>query len=186
MKLIISMFFISLMSINASALDVEGVNLPEKLDAQEQALTLNGAGVRSKFFMEIYVAGLYLKQTSMDANAIINDDQSMALRLHVTSELLSPKRMEDATREGFERSMAGNTQAMQGNIDLLVETFKDGIKEGDAFDFIYTEKSGVNVYKNGVEKASIPGLLFKQALWGIWLSDDPVQSDLKNGLLGQL
>ncbi len=186
MKFVLSLFFMSFLSISVSAVDIAGVTIPDKLSAQSQALSLNGVGVRSKFFMEIYVAGLYLTEASKEANAIIERDQSMALRLHVTSDLLSPKRMEDATREGFEKSTSGHSAPIQANIDLLVSTFKDGIKEGDVFDFVYTPESGVKVYKNNDLKSTIEGLQFKQALWGIWLSSDPVQDDLKTGLLGQL
>jgi len=33
-------------------------------------------------------------------------------------------------------------------------------------------------------KVQVPGLAFKQALFGIWLSDDPVQDSLKEAMLG--
>jgi hypothetical protein len=40
------------------------------------------------------------------------------------------------------------------------------------------------VIKNDVVKGKIPGFDFKQALFGIWLSDKPVDETLKKHLLG--
>jgi hypothetical protein len=42
----------------------------------------------------------------------------------------------------------------------------------------------VKAYKNSKLQVTIEGLEFKKALIGIWLSADPVDADLKTGLLG--
>ena len=186
MKRILSILCLSLLSISTWAVEVAGVQLPEKLTAQEQTLSLNGTGVRSKFFMDIYAAGLYLTQASKEAKVIIAQDKAMALRLHITSGLLSGEKMENATREGFEKSTNGNTAPIQGTIDEFIANFKDGIQENDVFDFVYSPAAGVSVFKNGQLKSTVKGLPFKQALFGIWLSEDSVQEDLKSGLLGSL
>ena len=186
MKRIFSILCASLISISSYAVEVAGVQLPEKLTAQSESLALNGAGVRSKFFMDIYAAGLYLTQTSDKPQQIIADDKSMALRLHITSGLLSGEKMESATREGFEKSTGGNTAPIQSVIDNFIDTFKSGIEVNDVFDFVYSPEVGVDVYKNGELKTNIKGLEFKQALFGIWLSEDAVQDDLKSDLLGSL
>ena len=38
---------------------------------------------------------------------------------------------------------------------------------------------------NGNKAGVIPGIDFKKGLFGIWLGEDPADSDLKKGLLGQ-
>jgi hypothetical protein len=186
MKRIFSILCASLISMGAYAVEIAGVQLPEKLTAQSESLALNGAGVRSKFFMDIYAAGLYLAEASNEPTKIISADKSMALRLHITSGLLSGEKMETATREGFEKSTGGDTASIKPVIDNFIETFKSGIQENDVFDFVYSPEVGVNVFKNGELKTNIKGLEFKQALFGIWLSEDSVQDDLKSDLLGSL
>ena len=44
------------------AAEVGGVNMPNTLKADGTDLVLNGAGTRTKFFIKVYVAGLYLNQ----------------------------------------------------------------------------------------------------------------------------
>lgn len=50
---------------------------------------------------------------------------------------------------------------------------------------MYVPGKGVNVLKNGKYQDTIGDLVFKQALFGIWLADTPVDDDLKAELLGQ-
>ncbi|EAT13630.1 chalcone isomerase [Bermanella marisrubri] len=176
----------ALLSLNLSAATISGVELPDNLSVTKQPLALNGAGVRSKFFMDIYVAGLYLPEKEQAAQNIIEQDQPMGLRLHVTSGLLSAEKMQNATLEGFEKSTNGNLAPIQKNVDVFIDSLKDEIAENDVFEFIYVPDQGVSVYKNGELKTQVPSLEFKQALFGIWLSDEPVQDDLKAGLLGSL
>jgi len=186
MKTFLVSILLAALSLSTQAKQVAGIDLPDQMNAKEQSLLLNGAGVRTKFFMDIYAAGLYLPQASKEANTIIEQDAPMALRLHVTSGLLSSEKMESATREGFEKSTGGNTAPIQETIDAFINNFKDAIAENDVFDFVYVPAEGVNVYKNGELKSTIQGAEFKKALFGIWLSEDAVQEDLKEGLLGSL
>lgn len=184
MKKLIGLALATCVSFAVQAKEVGSVTLPDTMKAGDQELTLNGAGVRSKFFMDIYSAGLYLPQQQKDAKAIVSADKPMALRLHITSGLLSGEKMVAATNEGFEKSTHGNTKPIQASIDKLINAFKADINPNDVFDLVYKPGVGVEVYKNGQLKTAAEGLEFKKALFGIWLSDEPVQSDLKSGLLG--
>lgn len=186
MKTILTLISAALMSLSVHAVEVGGIQMPESLSAESQSLALNGTGVRSKFFMDIYAAGLYLSQSSKEAQAIIAADEAMALRLHITSGLLTAEKMENATREGFEKSTGGNIAPIKATIEEFIAAFSEEIKENDVFDFVYAPATGVNVFKNGELKKNVKGLEFKQALFGIWLSEDAVQDDLKSGLLGSL
>jgi hypothetical protein len=186
MKSIFTLVAAALLSANVFSVEVGGIELPESMTTETQSLSLNGTGVRSKFFMDIYAAGLYLPEVSNEAASIIDQNKPMALRLHITSGLLSSEKMESATREGFDKATGGNTASIQPTIESFIETFKEDIVENDVFDFVYSPATGVSVIKNGQLKKTIEGLEFKQALFGIWLSEDAVSDDLKEGLLGSI
>jgi len=63
--------------------------------------------------------------------------------------------------------------------------FKDEIHLNDVYDLVYIPKEGVKVYKNNRFILLARGLSFKQALFGIWLCDKPVQENLKLEMLGK-
>jgi len=149
-----------------------------------QELKLNGAGVREKWLMDLYVGALYLKQHENDAIKIISDENETAIRLEMVSSMVTSERMTKATLEGFENSTHGNTAAIQPQIDTFLATFKEPIKKGDVFEMVYVPGAGVKIYKNSALKNTVEGETFKQALFGIWLSDQPAQKSLKEEMLG--
>ena len=93
--------------------------------------------------------------------------------------------MEKATREGFVKATGGNTAPIEAQIEKFISVFKEKINENDIYDLIYVPGKGVEVYKNDEYKSLTEGLAFKQALFGIWLSDKPVQKRLKEEMLGK-
>ena len=169
------------------ALDIGGIQIPGSFDTQAQpALALNGAGIREKWFMDLYVGALYLKSNNADAEAILSSQDAMAIRLHIISGMITSEKMTKATVEGFENATQGNTQPLEKEITLFLDTFKQPIKEGDVFDFVFEPNSGIKIYKNQTLAQTInSGIEFKKALFGIWLSKKPAQKSLKNDMLGK-
>lgn len=172
-------------SSSQAQLTLNDVTLPAKLSFNSQNLVLNGGGIRSKFMFKLYTAGLYLTEKSSDAVSIMKANKIMAVHFEVTSSMIDSENMSEAINEGFDKSTDGNTAKIRARIDELLEAFSsEEITPGDVFDIVYVPNTGVRTYKNGTLKSTITGLDFKQALFGIWLSADPVSSKLKEGMLG--
>jgi len=185
-KIFFLVFVLILISTNVFGIKIGDVLLPDSIPIGKEVLVLNGAGIRKKFFIKLYVAGLYVKQKTSSADKILNSDMPIAIRLHIISKLISSKNMEKATREGFEKATGGNLAGLEEKINEFIFLFKsEPIKKHDVFDFIYIPTEGVHAIKNGKELKLIKGEDFKKALFGIWLSDNCVQEDLKEALLGK-
>lgn len=150
-----------------------------------QTVSLNGAGIREKLWIDLYAAGLYLNEKSSDAGEILNAEKPMSIKLHIVSKLISSEKMVEAVTEGFEKSTNGNTAPIQKEIDTMLGFFKEDIKKNDVFDLVYLPTKGVVAYKNGEEKGTVKGMEFKKALFGIWLSNRPADDDLKESLLAK-
>lgn len=187
MKKLIGIFILMLaVAVPVQAKEVAGVEIPATLDAGGVELVLNGAGVRTKFFMDIYAGGLYLLSPSSSAKAIIAADEPMGIRLHIVSRLVGSDDMEEAVIEGFDNATRGRTGAMEQHIEAFVDVFREPISNDDTYNIVYEPNAGVHVYKNGEFKGTVEGdLAFKQALFGIWLGDKPAHGRLKNGMLGK-
>lgn len=168
----------------AHAVTVGGVELREQVQAGDSELPLSGAGTRSRWFMNLYVAGLYVADNSRSTMALLSADEPQAVALHITSTMMNSDRMVNATLEGFGNSTGGNTAPIQPDIDQFMTVFEDDVSEGDIYDFVYLPGSGVNVYKNGEHRQTIGDLRFKRALFGIWLGDRPAQRSLRDAMLG--
>ena len=158
---------------------------PRNLKIGNMDLKLNGAGYRKKTLISLYECGLYLQQGSRDAAAIIQANQPMAIRIRISSGFVSQSKLVDALNEGFRSATGGQTTAIDEQIQQFRSCFGDAINKNDVFVLVYVPQAGVVVLKNGQQKGVIPGLEFKQALFGIWLSDHSVDESLKSSMLGR-
>lgn len=168
---------------------LNGVTVPRTIDFENQKLQLNGFGTRTKFWTEVYVQTLYLTILSEDAKDILDSDTNMGIRLQITSSLVSSQKLSKSLHKGIVKSIGEeNLPKFKTQLDLLEKLLnREATVENDAFNLIYssTEKS-ILVYKNNQLEGKIPGFDFKKAFFGIWLSNNPVDAELKDALLGKV
>lgn len=157
----------------------------EQITVEGQTLYLNGEGPRKKAFLTIYDTALYLTEKGSDGNAIVAADHPMAVNIIIRSKLASASRISEAFKEGLEASTGGDTAAIEAQTTAFLGVFAQGVVKGDDFRFLYLPAMGTRVFKNGTSTADIEGLDFKQALFGIWLSDNSISDKLRMQLLGQ-
>jgi hypothetical protein len=184
-KLIITSIFVSLITFSFAQKEIAGVTIPSKVVFNESTLVLNGAGIREKFWIDLYVGGLYTEQKYSDATKVMNDDKVMAIKLHIVSSMITTKKMIDAVDEGFKKSMNGKQAELKEEIEKFKAIFAPEIKENDVYDLVYIPNKGTVVYKNNKPSITIKGLKFKQALFGIWFCNEPADDDLRNQMLGK-
>ncbi|MCK8043390.1 chalcone isomerase family protein [Shewanella sp. 1CM18E] len=173
-----------LLSSSLQAKEVSGVQLNDSITVEGQTLVLNGAGVRSKFFIDLYVGSLYVPVNLNTAQAAL-DAPSVAVRLNITSGMITADKMKDAINEGFDDATDGNTAPIAVKIEQFMGLFSAEIVEGDQFTLLADKVTGVTAYKNGQAQATIAGEDFRQAVLKIWLGNEPAQDSLKDAMLGQ-
>ena len=173
--IIIGIFSVSTISANEP---------PQAIEFEGSTLILNGKGTRVVFFMKVYDGSLYLETKSKDADEIINSTSPMALRIDVISEMVTADAMKKALSEGLEKSTNNNTDHILNEIVQLSSSFNSTVSSGDFYEFIYIPEIGTHVLKNNELVELIPGLDFKKAFFGIFLSNNPIQKNLKKAMLG--
>lgn len=139
--------------------------------------------MREKIVFDLYAGGLYLQSKTTDAKKVISADETMAMKLHIVSGLVSSKKMTSAVDDGFQASMNGDVSSLSDKIETFKGFFSDEIVKGNIFDITYIKGRGSVVYKNGKEIGVIEGMVFKKALFGIWLGANPADDDLKEAML---
>lgn len=171
----------------AQPAELEGVKLEPAAQVSAAALQLNGAGVRKRVIINVYVAGLYVPQKSGDAAALLT--QKGARRMAITMlRSVDAETFAGALNEGL-RNNHNDAQmaAMKAQIDALNANLKavGEARKGDVIHFEYLPDSGTRVTVNGQARgAVIPGEDFFSAVLRVWIGDKPVDAGLKKGLLG--
>ncbi len=165
--------------------EISGITPKSSIDVSGEKLIFNGAGLREKFFLDLYVGALYVTNKSSDAKKLMDADESMAITIDIVSGLISSEKMITAVDEGFQKSTKGNTAPFKDKIATFKDAFKEEIVEGDHYVIAYIKGTQETVVsKNGKKLKTISGYDFKKALFGIWLCDEPADEDLKEGMLG--
>ena len=183
------LLLIALPCLSQSTITIEDVQLPLvlklKIDDFKTKLVLNGCGVRTKFFISLYVEALYLKEKNTDAVSILDSKDAMAVRLHLTSSLVTNKKIIDAITNGLKKTCTSNCAAVQLKMDEMIAFFTNELKPDDYIDLIYNPEIDATIVNlNGNTMGKVSGFDFKRALFGIWLEEKPINKALKNRLLG--
>ncbi len=175
--------FVMTSMFNLQAASLDGVTLPDTQQVGNTKLVLNGLGVRTKYMVKVYVAGLYLQQKSSDPNAIIKADEAKQIVMQMVH-AASKSQMADAFSESFHDNSPEAVKLMMPDIDRLLSALEP-VKVGDQMVFTYVPGTGTTFTLNGKEKLTITGPAFGPVLFSVWLGPKPPNADLKKGMLGQ-
>jgi hypothetical protein len=171
----------------AAAVEIEGVEFQPTVQVGGQTLQLNGAGLRTRFFVDVYAAGLYVPQKSTSPAALLA--QQGPRRVAMTM-------LRDVDGETFSSAVAAGLKANNSSAQLAalaaqIETFQANLKaigearEGDVIHFEFTPAAGTRILVNGQQKGSaIAGGEFFTAVLRAWLGEHPADPGLKKALIG--
>jgi long-chain acyl-CoA synthetase len=169
---------------SALAAEVGGVHLPDRTTVAGKELVLNGAGVRTRLMFKVYVASLYLPAKAGDlAGTLAQSPRRVQL------DMLRDVGAEDlvnALVDGMKGANAAqDLAAVKPQTDQLVALMKTigEARKGDVVTIDYVDGE-TRVGHNGKALGAIAGAAFNDALLRVWLSDKPVQADLRKAMLG--
>lgn len=166
------------------AKEVADLEIPDQVDVGGTSLVLNGAGVRSKFFIKVYVGALYSPHRSKSVSEIIEMPGPKRVAMHFLHDEVSREKIIGAWNDGFENNQ---TEKDLGKLKARIEQFNalfETAHHGDLITIDFVPEQGTSVAVNGEQKGVIEGADFYRALLLIWLGDDPADEDLKEAMVG--
>ena len=168
----------------AFAATLADVKMDDKVVVNGQSLTLNGLGLRKKFFIKVYVGGLYLQAKSSNPAAILSADAPRRMVMHFLYSV-SKNQMCDAWEEGLE----DNTKNPSADVKAAFKTlcsWMEPIPKGNRLVLTYVPGTGTIVEVNGKVKGTIPGKATADAIVSTWIGPKPAMGDdFKNAVLGK-
>lgn len=175
-----------LLSFSVSAKQLAGVTVDESAVVSGKTLILNGAGIRSKFVFDIYVAAFYTASPVNKSADIVVKDQPMRMAMHFVYDEVSEEKLVDGWNGGFEDNLSDEKiNKLKPRIQLFNSLFNT-VRKGDVIWLDYVPGKGTLVSINRKNIGAVTSEEFYHALLMIWLGEDPVGDDLKSALLGQI
>ena len=171
----------------ARAIDIEGFRFDDTVRLGNSDLVANGVGIRSKFGKR-YAMALYLPAKTGDAKAAIAARGPKRIAIQLIRDV-DGDTFASAVSKGIANNSSDAEQAaLKERIRQLSDTViaLGEIKARSSIVFDWLPERGTVLLVNGQQKGrEIPGDDFHAALLRVWLGNDPVQSDLKQELLGK-
>ena len=167
------------------AAEVAGVKVADSIKVGSNELVLNGAGLRSKLFIKVYVGALYVGQKSSTSAAIFDSATPRRMVLRLLRDLDADS-LHSALDEGLRNNhSAAELSDMKAQADQLGGIMKamGKVHEGDTVSIDFSAE-GVVVSQNGEVRGKVAGAGFAKALLKVWLGDKPADASLKKALLG--
>jgi hypothetical protein len=166
----------------AQAAELDGVQLPDTIEAGGKTLQLNGFGRRTYSFLgiHVYVASLYLEHLSTNPEQILRSPETKLLIVRFERSVSA----EDA-RKAWRNGFANNCQAPCHLDPADVERFLaevPAMQEGDVFSLLFTPQ-GAKVTVGGKSIGTVPKPQFAEAMLATFLGPRPAAPNLKQALL---
>lgn len=176
--------FLLLASQPSYAIEIAGVTVHETLQAADATqLHLNGAGIRSKFIFDIYIAELYMEHPAGSAEEVIAAPGKKRMIMHFLYDEVTRDKLVSGWNEGFGDNLdAEKLATLQERINSFNSLFRT-VKKGDIILLDYIPGQGTVVTISGQEMGVIAGKDFNDALLNIWLGPKPINKGLKTKLL---
>ena len=174
------------LEVGAQGITLNGVMLEDTAHVGTRNLLLNGAGVRSKYIFDVYVAALYLREKKSREEEVQADPGEKRIALYFLSEI-NMQEMLYTFKKAFKNN---HSDAQLDEMKPQLRPFDDiftamgELNEGDVVQFDYQPDLGTSVVINGSLRGTISGAEFYRALLRIWLGSNPTQEKLKQKLLG--
>ena len=185
MKIYLLISTILISSLSFAQTEIGGIELPNTIKIESDKADISGAGIRKKLWIKLYAIGLYHNESTTSADKIIQSKKPMGIKIQILSRFISSQKLIAATQKGFEKSTHKHTKSIRTKIEYFLSLLEDPLTSGDVYDIQYHLNTGVRVYKNEELKGIIKGTKFKQALYGIWIGDQPVSDKLRDAMLGE-
>lgn len=165
-----------------AAAELAGISLDDSVTVGGQSLVLNGLGIRKKYFVKVYVGGLYLPAKESDPAKILAADTPRRIVMGFVHKVTK-----DQLCEGWEEGLANNTPNASAEAKAEFETlcgYMEGVVPNDRITFTYVPGTGTEVAVRDTAKGTIEGKDFADALLSCWLGPEPPTVDVKEGMLG--
>jgi len=167
----------------AFAAEVAGVKIDEQTRVGSAELVLKGAGLRKRFFLQVYAMGLYVADRNADP---VTQPGAKRIAIHMLRDVDADQfvgALSDGIRDNHSEAEARALEPRVAQLGAIIAALKEA-KKGMLIT-LDGVPGGTLVSVDGKPAGKpIEGEDFYRALLRIWLGDKPVQDDLKKALLG--
>ena len=157
--------------LSAQTQTVEGNRYPDTVEAGGRTLTLVGAGLRERWWFDVYTMGAYAEHRSCDPQVLIATDRAKSLRIDLLRDV-DAKTMAGTLEDAFERNLPLDVPlGLQSQVDTFLGYFRKDLEKGDRMEITYVPGVGTTLIQNQEQQGwTLEGEGLADLLWSSYFS----------------
>lgn len=148
---------------------------PATMSVHGQSLIMNGHGVRSVIFIDVYRCALYLPERELAFEKIVSPETTVAIQIVVLYGN-TPHTMPDTWR-------AVLREELTNRLFRRIKSAYQDLEISDRLTLTYAKGRGTRILINGQHLLTDPGHGLMAEFLHMWLGHEPVSDDLRVSLL---
>jgi len=181
-KLVVALSFL-LLSSQAFALDIAGVNVAPTVSIHQKTLSLNGAGIRKKLFVKVYVGSLYTERKATTPAQLLADPGEKLVRMNFVHSKVEKEKIVEAFAEGLSNNSPEVARSAEAK--AFLSWFTADFVAGDTVDISLSPDGTVAASHNGKALGTVRSPALAEGVLLIWFGEKPADGSLKKGMLGE-
>jgi hypothetical protein len=171
-----------LLSSHAFALDVAGVKIAPTVSSRQKTLAFNGAGIRKKLFIKVYVGSLYTERKVATPAQLLADPGEKLIRMNFVYRKVEKEKIVEAFADGLANNSPGVARSAEAK--AFLSWFTADFVAGDTVDISLSPDGTVAASQNGKALGTVRSPALVQGVLLIWFGEKPADKSLKEGMLG--
>lgn len=185
MKRSVAIFILALLAVPTHARDIDGAVVPETRTLADSAtpLVLNGAGLRTRYLVKVYIVALYTPQHMTTAEQVLDSREPRVIAITMRRDTDSEKIASAFLSSIIRNHTPAELKTLQDR-NRQFELMMPELKRNDVLRLEFPPNGETRVVRNDQLLGTLAGADFQRALLKIWLGSVPVDAGLKRALLG--
>ena len=162
---------------------IDGTGFANSIEVNKNRLHLKGAAMlRVLIFVQAYAGAFYLPREADGSMALDDIGKYLELEYRVA---ISAEDFADATRQKIKESLPpADFSRLLPKIESLNRLYRS-VQPGDRYALAYIPGEGTQLIYNSTPLGSVSGADFANALFGIWIGENPIDKGFRDKLLGK-
>ncbi len=132
----------SIVPLSAKTQTVKGNTYADTAEVGVRTLMLIGAGLRERWWLDVYTMGAYAENRTCDPQMLISMDGAKSLRIDLLRDV-DVKNMADALEDALDKNLPpGGSPGIRSQIDTFLGYFEKNLEKGDSMELTYVPGVG--------------------------------------------
>jgi len=160
-----------------------GIQRADHYSLAGQSPSLNGAGIRNKFFVKVYVGALCLEKATQEARQALQSTGPNGILMVMRYKEIGADTIKEGWRNGFDANLSAADMAILKTRLEQFDALFPAVWKGNHVEMEFVPRQGTMLNTNDEVRRQTGGDDFFTALLSGCLGKHPADSQLKNGLL---